>query len=308
MEYIRARANGAVFLFALLVAWNHAAANPIASVSVAAGIFNTRSLSGGGPPLLPGDTITVTYPPATVPASQTTTVGAGGKWVIFPPATVPAGTAATITSSNPACPGPTVTKVADAPNPPGGGVVVLAQDAILGGSTASLGSSSFALSGSFIVETDSFDSIPSSPTFGDIVGEVLPANFDVTGIGALGTIVFDLSASEPFDVNVSALIGAVPPVSAMFHVPLAGDLTLNGSSVAFSGSADGTVTWTDFTGAETFNTSLSLSSSLGPITGTVLASGQNQVVPEPATRSLMGLGLMGVLFLGGRRIRRKMVS
>jgi fibronectin-binding autotransporter adhesin len=104
-------------------------------------------------------------------------------------------------------------------------------------------------------------------------------NYDV--LASTGTVTLALNSN----ISVSLLGGYEPAQDNIFTIITASTITDNGANLTLPGLTDGKTwkTWQD--------------------TGSGLTAGQIQVIPEPATIALMGLGLAGLVSL--RRRSRK---
>jgi hypothetical protein len=176
------------------------------------------------------------------------------------------------------------------------------------GSTATLGVSTFALSGSFATIATAVDYDPASANYGNLSGVIPASAFMIQGTGTSGTIALSLNSDLPWMVNMASVWAPGPAdllaagLSVPFSTPLSGTLMFGASSTPFSGTANGNVTFFD-NNIEVINSTFNFTSDFGPVSGRLEASGASILtqVPEPESYTLMlaGLGLLG--FLARRR-------
>jgi hypothetical protein len=172
------------------------------------------------------------------------------------------------------------------------------------GSTATLGASTFDLSGSFATIATTVDCDPASANYGMLSGIIPASAFRIQGTGPAGNIVLSLSGNLPWMVNMASvwephsldqLIGGL---SVPFSTPLSGTLLFGVDSTPFSGGAVGSVVFFD-NDVEEINATFNFTSDFGPISGTLESSGASflTAVPEPETYILMlvGFGILGLV-------------
>lgn len=285
---------------ALVMAVVSASASPITIVKktnfwgqITAGVY----VIAGNVVLNNNDALSISYTTGGKPATTTSTLAADATREL----NIPADATTTITV-NDTSEGTSATIVADGHfNPPGQTVntplVVSAGSATLGGST-------FALSGAFSTIATGVVYDPTSVHYGDLSGFLPASAFNIQGTGNAGSFVLSLNGNSAWTVNLSALWGQDPTggLATGFSTPLSGTVTSGGNSSPFSGTATGSVTFFD-DGTETINATFDFASGFGPINGTLTASGESFLVtPEPSTLTLFGFSAVGLLRF---RLRRK---
>jgi PEP-CTERM motif len=163
------------------------------------------------------------------------------------------------------------------------------------GSSVTFGGNTFNVSGGYTVIDTNIDYSTGAET-----GHL--AAVDIDASGQAGTVLFTLSGTPAFDVNLSP-IWAEPTLPATVTIPtdvaIAGTLSVNGSSSPFTGTlTDSTTYYPD--GSQTDVDTLAFSTNFGSLTGTISATATPVLVPEPSTWVLFGSGLLA---LGaGRRL------
>ena len=166
------------------------------------------------------------------------------------------------------------------------------------GSSVTFGGNTFNVSGGYTVIDTNVDYSTGAET-----GHL--AAVDIDASGPTGTVLFTLSGTPAFDVNLSP-IWAEPTLPATVTIPtdvaIAGTLSVNGSSSPFTGTlTDSTTYFPD--GSQTDVDTLAFSTDFGSLTGTISATATPVLVPEPSTWVLFGSGLLA---LGaGRRLSRR---
>ena len=187
-------------------------------------------------------------------------------------------------------------------NPPGVGVTTPL--AVAFGSTATLGASTFNLSGSFATIATGVDYDPASANYGILSGIIPASVFRIQGTGLAGNIALSLSGDLPWMVNMASvwephsLDQLISGLSVPFSTPLSGTLLFGVDSTPFSGAAVGNVVFFD-NDIEEINATFNFTSDFGPVSGTLEASGASflTAVPEPETYILMivGFGMLGLV-------------
>jgi hypothetical protein len=163
------------------------------------------------------------------------------------------------------------------------------------GSSVTVGGNTFNVTGGYTVINTNVDYSTGAET-----GHLAAVNIDASG--PAGTVLFTLSGTPAFDVNLSP-IWAEPTLPATVTIPtdvaIAGTLSVNGSSSPFTGTlTDSTTYYPD--GSQTDVDTLAFSTNFGSLTGAISATATPVLVPEPSTWVLFGSGLLA---LGaGRRL------
>jgi hypothetical protein len=163
------------------------------------------------------------------------------------------------------------------------------------GSSVTVGGNTFNVTGGYTVINTNVDYSTGAET-----GHLAAVNIDASG--PAGTVLFTLSGTPAFDVNLSP-IWAEPTLPATVTIPtdvaIAGTLSVNGSSSPFTGTlTDSTTYYPD--GSQTDVDTLAFSTNFGSLTGTISATATPVLVAEPSTWVLFGSGLLA---LGaGRRL------
>jgi len=178
---------------------------------------------------------------------------------------------------------------------PGSNEVISAY-AINVGSSINFQGNAYALSGGYTLIDTNVDYSSTSPTFGTETGFLAAVNVDA--VGPIGNITFTLAGTQAYTANLAAIwaINELPAtVSIPTSVALSGTLTLQGKSIPFTGTLADSTTF-NFDGSNTDVDTLNLTTSLGPITGTISATTLPQLVsiPEPRTLSFV---LVGMIYL-----------
>lgn len=267
-----------------------------------AGWFAQGQIDGTGDP---GDEITVTFSDG---SKKTTYVNSTGGWGMSMGANRPSGKATVTDQHNEKV---NIT-IAQGFTPPNNSVQTLF--AVLAGSTASVGGQNFNLGGGFTTLTTNVDYNPASPTYGQLSGSILAQLFQVSGTGGLGKLTITLAGNQPYSVNVLPLFNAQTldgGVSIPLSMLLAGTLSINGLNSPFSGIANGTDTV--FPGnTDNLDLAFDLTSNFGEVTGTFLADGTEQLIPEPSALAIIGtnMGMVGLILgaYGRRRQNKKHVQ
>ncbi|MBI1924113.1 PEP-CTERM sorting domain-containing protein [Candidatus Poribacteria bacterium] len=217
----------------------------------------------------------------------------------------PSGSTITYTNvSEPGVPGGTGTIVASARFVPPNNTVVT-DLALIPGSTATVANQTFTLGGVFTTVATAVDYDSLSPTYGSFGGIIPATAFNVTGQGTAGTIGFELQNDETFALNLLPVWGLNNPpppggLSVPFNIILNGVLNFNSLSSPFSITVVGDVMFFD-DNIEVISGTLSGDSDFGPIMGLFSSQGQSQLVPEPSSLLLFGVGVLVALGYGLRR-------
>jgi hypothetical protein len=163
-----------------------------------------------------------------------------------------------------------------------------------------VGGNAFALSGTFTAIATNVVYDSTSPAFGDESG--FGTAIDIQAVGPGGTIAIDSSFSGPYTMNLASLWSATLPDSIPFTLPLNGTLSLNGLSTPFTGSFGGTDTFF-FDGSDTVTGNISLATALGDVTGTLTATANPQITPEPGTLGMLLIGGIALTGMSGKARR-----
>jgi autotransporter-associated beta strand protein len=148
-------------------------------------------------------------------------------------------------------------------------------------STLDLGGNTYNLGGQFETVANQVEYSNLSPNYGNLSGTIPAANFHVQGSGNAGTVALSLNSGSPWTQNLASIWGQVPPPSGLsvaFSAPLSGTLLDNSGSSSFVGSMSGSVTYFD-NDQETISANLSVTAGSLTGSGTIVASGQSQLVP-----------------------------
>jgi hypothetical protein len=242
--------------------------------------------------------------------SAVANVASDGEFFAKQPETVPNGSAFMVSGTEGNGKLETVNGVlAERFNPPNNTVVTALT--VLPGSTANVGSQTVALTGHVLTQDLAVDYNSASPTFGNLSGIVLASSFNVFGDLPLGIFSLQLNGDLPYTLNLipvwnaaasSDFVGASAPISV---ATVEGTALINGLSAAFTGTGSGTVQFF-LDNQETTSFTFDLSSSVGPIHGTITAQGASLLtpVPEPATILLAGTTAAGLGLARWRQWRR----
>lgn len=239
-----------------------------------------------------GDNISVSYTDVNGKAATTPLVelkNQGGSGAATVSVAAKAGTTITFTNTNEDGPGTiqTITAAANF-NPPGQQVITPLVVAV---GSATLGGSTFVLSGGFTTVATNVDLDPTSPTYGNLSGIFPAAAFQILGTGAGGSFALSLAGDQPWTINEASIWGVdvFNGVSVPFSTPLSGNLTTDAGSTPFAGAATGNVTFFP-DGSETIDADFTFQTSLGPVTGSLTASGIASPTPEPSSLVTAGIG------------------
>jgi hypothetical protein len=242
--------------------------------------------------------VTVTYGNG---VTAQATVNTNGNFYSPQPKTVPNGTTFTVSgimgNGTPGTAPGTLARLFDPPNNQ-----VLTAFTALPGSTATLAGNTVPLTGGFTSLETNFDYNELSPTYADMTGHVLGSNFQLGNAG-LGLSI-QTSADIPFTLNLATVLSAakldnfqsanaaVPPTAVNLLV------TLNGQPHSASGLAMGIGTFV-VGDDNSYVFDASLSSDLGPITMHLVTDAPSSLVPEPASWTLLLIGV-GAIALNRR--------
>lgn len=170
------------------------------------------------------------------------------------------------------------------------GEFVLASHTISTGSLA-IGTNNFTLHGTFDVQSTSIDANPGSPGFGAMTGFVPAGRFEVFASPMPPAppgpdVVLVLDNDLPFSANLLPSFTAANPQNALtsFSVPIAGHLAIAGMPrMPFNGTATGQSRYrpVEGDGREDYTVLLSLSTPLGPASGSFATVGRTMVMRGP---------------------------
>lgn len=263
----------------------------------------------GGTSSLAGATVTITLPDGT---TRTTTTSNQGRWRYVLPKGTRGRVTVTIIKGTESEEGAANVASLGAPQGNEGRTVAT----VSAGSTATLGATTFSLSGGFTALDTSADYNPASPTYGRISGYVPASLLHINGSDAHGnTLTLSLSSNPTFSLNLESVWnyidanGTVTGQTASIALSsLSGIADYDGIPISFTGTATGTETFNDpgfdsnpAIGLDpaiddyTFSFDLTLASGQ-TITGTINATGPEYLVPESASFPFLAVGsalLMG---------------
>ena len=279
----------------------------------------STQLSGptvGGTSTLTNATVTITLPNATV---ITTTTDNAGRWRKV----LPKGTKGKVDViiTKPGDPNRDVgsANVASLGAPPGTTGMTVAT--VSNGSSATIGTMTFALHGGFTAIDTAADYNPASPTYGTVSGFVPATSLALSGSDGSGnTLSLALTGDAAFSLGLASVWsyidtnGDVAGQTATIAVaPISGAATVDGTPFSFTGSVGGTETFGDPSwdpnalvgldpAIDSFNLTFTLTPpSGGSITGTILASGPEALIPEPGSFGLLAAAMLGSAAVARRR-------
>lgn len=274
----------------------------------------------GGTSTLANATVTITLPPATV---FTTTTDNQGRWRYVLPKGTKGKVDVVITKAGDPNRDVGSANVASLGSPPGTTGMTVAT--VSSGSTAAVGAASFALTGGFTAIDNAADYNPLSPTYGQVSGFVPAGLLSLSGSDGHGhTLALALSSDATFSLDLASIWtyiatnGDVAGQTATITVAsVAGTAFYDGSPLSFTGTVGGTETFGDPSfdpspaigldpAIDTYNLTFDLTPAAGgAITGTILASGPEALIPEPGSLGMLASGLLGAMALARRRPRRR---
>jgi len=299
---------GAVLACVLL--FGASAANAGTVTATTGGWLTTAMVSGAN--WSAGLPVNITFKNAagTVTGTAIAYPGLGGKFSVGLPAGVSSGD--TISFSGTEGDGTTVNGAA-------GGVVadiggtgtgpeVVDATIVDPGSTLSVASQLLALTGDFTSVETAFDANPASPTYGDLSFTLLSSGFNLGSTS--GPLTIALGGDVPFTLNLIPFLddlasGNFTSTTIPVSIPLSLTVTYAGTPYAATGDVTGVTTTLPGDQADPSTLNISLSSALGPITGTLFTTSQDTIVPEPSPAAplLAGLALLSLAGLRSARTR-----
>jgi hypothetical protein len=174
------------------------------------------------------------------------------------------------------------------------------------GSSLVVGTTVLSLTGGFASVETAYNNNPASPHYGDLSFLLLTSGFHVYSTNAPLTI--SLASNTAFTLNLIPFLNDVAAgnftgTTVPVDLPIDLNIVYGGTSYAATGVVTGFSTTLPGDLADPSTLDLSLTSALGPISGTLYATSDDIVTPEPPS-ALLFLSGLGLLLLAGFRAKR----